>query len=422
MQHFVIYVAFFLSPHPLVSGEGRGTNKKDVMEPASVSVPSESGPELLPTLSVVLSAAHQLDLTQYAPAQLARVEQISASISFSDTNTLLSFGAEPQRKLNDYVNQLLEGLRTSEVGAAGDLTIELASTIKSIHLQKMKVEANGEDWVASTFGRLPVIGKWASALRYFQLSHKKITSHLDAIEGRAQQDMAKLGAVNSKLDRMVDASIENLKDLELYLAAAQVVIKRARVEFEQRRQAAQQSPDLVEIAKLRDFGEQLNAFETRTVRMHLAYTESMIAIPQIRASQTAARIEMSNIMDTILFDLPHLKRAIVQVAAMDQTSRAAKANDARRELTRQISAIGSEQLQEVYLKAKSSQGGSEQDVALLAQVADKLLQTIELGHKLDLENAQKREKAMSEVAQIQHRFVDGLLSSGDRLTGQIGKT
>jgi len=373
-----------------------------------------AGTENLPALSYALTPEHQLDLTKYQPAQMSRIEQIAAAVSFNDTNTLLSFGSEPQKKLNDYLNQLLEGIRTSDVGAAGDLTIELATTIKAIHLQKMKREVEGQDWVASTFGRLPVVGKWASALRYFQLSHKQITSHLDTIEKRAQQDMTKLGAINSKLDRMVDASIENLKDLELYLAAAQIVIKRARVEFEQRRQQVAQSRDLVEITKLRDFGEQINAFETRAVRMHIAYAESMISIPQIRASQTASRIEIGNIMDTILFDLPHLKRAIVQVASLEQTGRASKANEARRELTRQISAIGADQLQEVYLKAKESQGGSEKDVAMLAQVADKLLQTIELGHKLDVENAKKREQAVSDIDQIKRKFVDGILAAGDQ--------
>ncbi|MBV8658887.1 MAG: toxic anion resistance protein [Burkholderiales bacterium] len=367
----------------------------------------------VPALEYIFPTERQTDLSKFDAGQMARVEQIAASVSFADTNSLLSFGTEPQRRLNDYLDQLLDGIRTSDVGAAGDLTIELATTIKAIHLQKMKREVEGEDWVASTFGRLPVVGKWASALRYFQLSHKQITKHLETIETRAEQDKAKLAAMNAKLDRMVDASIENMRELEYYLAAAQVVIKRARVDFEQRRQAAAISRDVVEIARLRDYMEQINAFETRAVRMHVAYAESMVSIPQIRASQTASRIEISNIMDTMLFDLPHLKRAIVQVASLAQTSKASKANAARRELTRQISGIGADQLQEVYLKAKASQGSSEQDIALLAQSADKLLETIALGHKLDAENARKREQAIQDVTALKHKFVDGLIASGD---------
>ena len=367
----------------------------------------------LPALKLVLTPDRQTDLRQYNPEQLACIEQIAASVSFNDTNSLLSFGAEPQRKLNDYLDELLKGLRTNQVGAAGDLTIELATAIKSVNLKKMQLELDGRDWVAVVFGGIPVVGQWASALRYFQLTHKQVSSHLDAIEGKARRDMTTLAAVNSKLDRMVESSIGNLKELEYYLAAGQVVIKRARVDFEQRRQEALKSRDPIEITRLRDYGEQIHAFETRVVRMHIAYAESMISIPQIRATQTASRIEVGNIMDTILFDLPHLKRAILQVASLDRTSRAVRANEKRRELTRQISSIGADQLQEVYAKAKASQGGSEQDVAILAQVADKLLQTIELGQKLDVENVKKREQSIQAVNDLKHKFVDGLLAAGE---------
>jgi uncharacterized protein YaaN involved in tellurite resistance len=386
---------------------------------AETDVPGQPNQTLLlPKLNYALKVERQFDLSTLTPEQSTRVNQIVATVSLADTNSLLSFGAEPQRKLSEHLNELLDGIRTSEVGAAGDLTIELATTIKALNLQKMKREIDGQDWVAASVGRLPVIGKWFSALRYLQLSHKKVKDHLDAIEQRAQNDLTKLNAMNDKLDRMVEASIDNIKDLELYLAAAQVIVKRARVEFEQRRAAAAQSKDVVEIARVRDFSEQLNAFETRVVRMHVAHGESMVAVPEIRTGQTASRIEMANIMDSLLFDLPHLKRAIVQVAALDRTARASKANAARRELSRQISAIGSEQLQSVYLQAKQSQGGAEQDIALLAQSADKLLQTIELGHKLDLENAKKRDKAIGDLAGVERKFTDALLASGEQFANR----
>jgi uncharacterized protein YaaN involved in tellurite resistance len=373
---------------------------------------------LLPELNYALTAGHQFDLSRLNDEQMARVNQIVATVSFADTNSLLSFGSEPQRKLGGHLDELLEGLRTSEVGAAGDLTIELATTIKSLNLQRMKREIDGQDWVAASVGRLPFVGKWFSALRYLQLSHKKVKAHLDAIEQRAQNDLARLNAMNDKLDRMVEASIENIRDLELYLAAAQIVVKRSRVEFERLRVAATASKDLVEVARLRDFSEQLNAFETRVVRMHVAHGESMVAVPEIRTGQTASRIEMSNIMDSLLFDLPNLKRAIVQVAALDRTARAARASQARRELSREISALGSAQLQRVYLQARQSQGGSEQDVALLAQSADRLLQTIELGHKLDAENANKRGKAIAELAGIKRKFTEALLVSGEQFVNR----
>ncbi len=367
----------------------------------------------VPVLRYELQPKHQLDLSKLTTEQTSRVNQIAASVSFTDTNSLVSFGSEAQRELSQHLDQLLDGMRTSEAGRAGEITIALATTIKSLKLSKVKAEAEGKSSLAERFGKLPLIGEWFSALRALQLNHKKITEHLAAIEQKSQAHLTSLSAMNDKLDRLVLGSIDNIKNLELYMAAGQILVKRARVEFEHQRQAAEQSQDVTEIAKLRDFAEQLNAFETRIVRIHMAHSQSIISVPEIRASQTAGAIEMNNVMDSILFDLPNLKRAILNVASLAQTAKASRATESRRQLSRELSSIGSEELQATYLKAKESQGDFSADVAMLAQSADKLLQTIELGRRLDNANATKREHAVTELSAINQKFTEGLLVSGN---------
>jgi len=305
-----------------------------------------------PSLRYELKADRQIDLNKFTDEQKARINQIAASVSFSDTNSLMSFGADAQRELSKHLDQLLEGMRTSEAGRAGEITIALATTLKDLNLPKIKQEVAGQSSLAEQFGKIPFVGEWFSALRALQQNHKKITEHLNAIEQKSQAQLTTLRSTNDKLDRLVQASIEHIKTMELYMAAGQILIKRARLEFEQKRLTVEQSRDVVEIAKLRDFAEQINAFETRIVRMHVAHSQSIVSVPEIRATQTAAMIEMNNVMDSILFDLPALKRAILNVAAISETAKASKATDARRALSRELGSIGSDQLQDAYLKAK----------------------------------------------------------------------
>lgn len=382
---------------------------------------AQSTPSLLPALKYELRPEQQMDLTKLTSEQMARVNQIASSVSFADTNSLVSFGADAQRELSQHLDALLDGMRTSEAGRAGEITIALATTIKDLNLGKVKAEVEGHDSLADSIGKLPIVGQWFSALRALQQNHKKITEHLGAIEQKAQAQLTTLKALNDKLDRLVDGSIAHIRDLELVMAAGQIVVKRARVEFEQRRAAAEASRDVVEIARLRDFAEQLNAFETRVVRIHLAHSQSIISVPEIRASQTAGLIEMNNVMDSILFDLPTLKRAILNVASLAATAQASKASQARHELTRELGSIASDDLQATYLKAKESQGDFAADVAALAQSADKLLQTIELGRKMDAANASKREQAIADLAGINHKFKDGLLDAGNQFISKASQ-
>ena len=81
-----------------------------------------------------------------------------------------------------------------------------------------------------------------------------------------------------------------------------------------------------------------------------------MAIPQIRTAQQAGRIEIQNTLDTILFDLPDLKAAIVRVAALQQISRAGEATAARRKIARDLQAIGVDALDQAYTTGQAEPG------------------------------------------------------------------
>lgn len=369
----------------------------------------------LPVLANLLTENKRVDLAKFDDDEQRRIADLASGVSAVDSASIIGFGAEPQQRMNAFLDELLQGLRTSEIGVAGELTIELATSIKAMNLAKMKREVDGEDWVASTFGALPLIGKWVSAIRYFQLSHRKVTDHLAAIEDKAQREMGKLTATNSKLDRLVDASLANLKELEMHLAAGEMALDRARVEFAQRNEEAAKSRDPLMLTQVRDMAEQINAFETRLLRMHIAFTDALVSIPQIRTNQEAARIEIRNIMDTILFDLPRLKSAILRVASLKQIIDANKTNEARRKLAREIGNLGADALDEAYTRAKVTQGSGAEDVAVLAATADKLLETIAKGVRLDEENRLKREQAQRQLGEIKNKLVAGLQANAEQM-------
>jgi uncharacterized protein YaaN involved in tellurite resistance len=293
--------------------------------------------------------------------------------------------------------------------------MELAKHIKSMNLPKMKEEVEGNDWFANTFGSLPLVGKHLSSLRYFIASHEEIVKHLGEIEDRAQREAGKITANNAKLDKLIEYTIGNVKELELYLAAGQSVLLKAKADFARQRETIP-SDDPLAVAQLRDMGEQINAFEARLLRMHVAYTDALISIPQIRLNQEAGRIEIRNIMDTVLFDIPRLKSAILRVASLRQIINAAKETEARREITRQIGEIGTEALDQAYTQAKLSQGTGAEDVAYLAATADKLLETISKGVQIDEENRQRRAQAEQDLCNIQNKLLEGLKANAEEIS------
>jgi uncharacterized protein YaaN involved in tellurite resistance len=365
----------------------------------------------LPALTLKLSATDMVDVDRFDAARRQQADLVAAGVSVDDSNSIATFGAGPQRKLSGFLDQLLAATRADEIGVAGALVTELATDIKALDLPAIKREAEGH---AGLLSRLPVIGGYYSAIRRFRALHTRITDHMAEIERRADTHLGKLKASNAGLDRLLDATEENLRDLEVWVAGGQQALNRMADAFETQRVALAQQRDPVAYARLRDQAEQIAAFETRLARMHVAFTRGILSVPQIRVAQQAGRIEIQNTLDTILFDLPDLKAAIVRVAALHQISRAADATAARRRITRELQEIGAQALDDAYTAAKQTQGDVVSDVENLARVTDRMLATIDKGLQLDRQNRVKREQAVEQLGEVRTRLLEGLRTHAEK--------
>jgi len=254
-------------------------------------------------------------------------------------------------------------------------------------------------------------------LRHFQQTRRQIHEHLEQIERKAAVEMGRLQAENAAADARARETQVNLRDLEIYLAAGELALVKARGDFAalKTKVEATQPPDPVQFSALRDMGEQIDAFETRLVRMNIAITDAMVAIPQIRTAQEAARIEIRNIMDAMLFDMPRLKGAILQVATLNQINKAAASTAARRQVAREIGQLGADALAQAYTNAKLSQGNAAADVEALESIAGRLLDTIGKGAKISEENRRKRDEAQKRIETLKVNLVLGLRASAEQI-------
>lgn len=374
----------------------------------AVTVPAEAAFAEPPA---VIAAGDLVALDSFDDARRKRAMEVAAGVSSGDSTSMAVFGAAPQRKLSGFLDQLLASTGTNEIGVAGELVVELATSLKRLDLPAMKREAEG---VGAFLSRLPAVGRYFSALRRFRAMQQGVLAHLTEIERKAELHVGRLKATNAGLDKLLDATEDNLRDLEIYIAGGQQAALRMRAEHAALRTEVQASRDPVRMARLRDMSEQINAFETRLVRMQIAFTRGILAIPQIRTAQQAGRIEIQNTLDTVLFDLPDFKGAIVRVAALERIGRAADATAARRKITRELQEIGIDALDSAYTKAKASQGDMADDVTSLAQVSDRMISIINRGVEMDRANRVKRDEAVQQIGEVRARLLDSLRDHADR--------
>ena len=101
--------------------------------------PAEKMPAL-PVLANALPASQLIPLDKFDDERRNRIGELAATVQMTDSNSIMTFGTEPQRRMNAFLDEMLKGVRTDETGAAGELIMELATAIKGLNLPKMKEE------------------------------------------------------------------------------------------------------------------------------------------------------------------------------------------------------------------------------------------------------------------------------------------
>ncbi|WP_237477249.1 toxic anion resistance protein [Lichenibacterium dinghuense] len=369
----------------------------------------------VPDLAARWDAERRLDLARLSPDDRAAAERIAAELPALDGAAVNGFGADTQTRANSFLDELLDGIRTADAGVSGRLLAELASGVKALDIPGLRREAEGRGTaLVRIAGDLPVVGRYVSAFTRFRADYRLVIDQFSDIEKRGRIEMGRLAAMDSRMDKLVAENLRSLRELEVQVAAGQIVLDRERARFARERRDALRSRDPSALAAVRDFGEQINGFETRLLRLAVAMGDAMLSVPQTRNAQTAGRIEYRNILDTLLFDLPRLKSAILRIAALKSITDASKASEARRRLAQQMNVAGVDALEAAYLRAKESEGGALGEVAAMGEIADRIIGMIDRGAAIDARNRAERAEAQLALEGTKKRYVDGLAAAGER--------
>lgn len=360
----------------------------------------------LPTLTPSQLPAVTVD--RFTPEQQRVIGQIVASTKLSDTSAIMTFGAPPQQKLSRHLTELIGDSTVREAGVGGDITMEVSRGIERMNLRKMRLELDGKDWVARFFGDWPVIGRYVSALRAFYLDRSRIRDEFDRIEARGEQEKAALIESLARFDALVKQLETLLSEIAVYMVAGAQVLGVARQVFEAERLTLQADPpearDPVQVARLRDQAERIAQFDVRLVNLHLAYTEAMQAVPEVRNAGKATEIELQNVMESMLKDVVRLKRAVVQMVSLNDIRRAREGTEKRRALSNEIAELASRGTKEAYLEAKAGQGDFGDELAQLERTAAHLQETLQTAARLERENTGKREAARRKLHDMRVAF------------------
>ena len=153
-------------------------------------------------------------LVSYAeapPDRRTRIEAALATLNVSDSNNVLTFGAKAQEQVTLISDQMLEGVRNKDTGAAGGVLNDMIATLRGFDVDELK---EGGGFLSRLFGSARPIVKILQ--RY-----EEVRGQIDSITDRLEDHKTRLMTDVAQLDRLYEANLKYFHDLADYIAAGE---------------------------------------------------------------------------------------------------------------------------------------------------------------------------------------------------------
>jgi uncharacterized protein YaaN involved in tellurite resistance len=360
-----------------------------------------------------------VDSIEIEPQHKQQAEQVAAAHDFMDTNAALTFGAGPQKKYLDNLKLLLGDARIRDLQSAGSIIIEIEKGIDLAGIEelKKKIMGGGGGFLSKIFGGL------TSALKAFAARRQKLMTLINDIEDRIEEQMHQIMTDNARLDTMFGDVKSNFYELGVWVYAGELALESGAKAYGEMREKVLKTADPIKISEtnlfreqvialdtrlLRLFREQIIALDTRLLRMKSAYVKAPVTLQEVLTTQQAGRIEVQNLMDSLLFDLPAFIETINTLLALYNIKGAQEDRKRREQLAERLADLKGETLDKVAVEAKEGQLRGAKEVALIEAQAKKIIETCKKLKELDDKNGQIRVESETLLVDVMNDFQESM--------------
>ncbi len=368
------------------------------------SVGAQNLPAVIQIQTLAPTQKKIIDTIEIEPQHKQQAEQVGAVHDFLDTNAALTFGAGPQRKYLENLKLLLGDARIRDLQGAGSIILEIEKGIDLAGIEdlKKKIMGKGGGFFAKLFGGL------THTLKAFAARRKKLLTLITDIENKIEEQMHQIMTDNARLDTMFGEVKSNFYELGVWIYAGELALTRGADEYEHLRKKALETADPIKISETNLFREQVIALDTRLLRMKTAYVKAPLTLQEVLTTQQAGRIEVQNLMDSLLFDLPAFIETINTLLALYNIKGAQEDRKRREKLAERLAELKGETLEKIAVEAKEGQIRGAKEVAMVEAQAQKIIETCKKLKDLDERNAQIRSESENLLVDVMNDFREAM--------------
>ena len=376
---------------PALTLEPAMTRDKVMMEEAVKQL--EAAP------AAAAEAAAEMDTSMLSEADRRAIEEFAQKIDLNNTDHVLLYGADAQKKIADFSDGALATVRTNDTGEVGEMLVKLVNEIKGFGDAAEKPKGiGGLFWNAK------------KAVSDMQTKYDKVEVNVDAIASSLEGYQVQLLKDISLFNHLYDMNTEYFKELTMYILAGEKRLAEVRrTTLEELKARAAQSGDAMDAQRANDMAANCDRFEKKLHDLKLTRQVALQMAPQIRLLQNNDSLLVERIQSTLSNTLPLWKSQIVIALGLHRSQEALKAQTAVTDMTNELLRKNAEALKTGTIETAREAERGILDLNTLVETNQSLIDTINEVMKIQDEGRAQRMEAEKQLVTMENELKQKLL-------------
>ena len=331
-------------------------------------------------------------------AEQKMVNEFAEKINLKDSGIVLQYGTAAQKKVSEFADNALEGVKTKDLGEVGNMITDLVGELKGFSVTEEK---------KGLFGR---VKKKINDIKQLKVRYDSAEKNVDRITEALEGHQNTLQKDIIMLDKMYDSNLVYFKELTMYIIAGKKKLEQERsttlVELQNKAKASGLAEDA---QAANDFASLCDRFEKKLYDLELTRSISMQMAPQIRLVQNSDTLMVEKIQSTINNTIPLWKNQMVLALGTVHSQQAMQAQHEVNELTNELIKKNAETLHQATVDiAKESERGIV-DIETVQYSNEQLIASLDEVIAIQEEGRQKRREAENQLGLIEAELKAKLL-------------
>ena len=295
--------------------ESTAAQLEAIAEPAATNV-AEAASE----------AVAQMDTSMLSEEEIKAIEAFVDQIDVNNTDHVLLYGAEAQKKISDFSDSALEAVRTCDTGEVGEMLVKLVGEIKGFTETAEKPKGlGGLFWNAK------------KAMSDMTAKYDEVEANVETISTALESHQIQLLKDVAMFNRLYDMNTQYFKELTMYIVAGEKKLAEVRATALQAlKDKALASGDAMDAQRANDLAANCDRFEKKLHDLKLTRQVALQMAPQIRLLQNNDSLLVERIQSTLSNTLPLWKSQMVIALGMHRSQEALKAQTAVTDMTNEL--------------------------------------------------------------------------------------